>query len=370
MANVRVEKLTKIFKSRAETVVAVDDLNVEIPDQEFAVFVGPSGSGKSTFLRLVAGLEAVSSGRVFIGDQDVTTLHPRERGIAMVFQDYALYPHMNVAENMSFALQNLRYPKAEIKERVLEAARMLQIELLLERKPKELSGGQRQRVALGRAIVRKPQVFMFDEPLSNLDAKLRTRMRVELGELHAKLETTAIYVTHDQVEAMTLGNRIFVMDEGVIQQVGSGDELYRTPNNVFVATFIGTPHINLLPARLVAGENGLSLSLDGQLLPVSKRQQDVYGPWVEQDVFLGLRPELIRISTDISTSASVASLRARTRLVENLGSEKIVHFDLADETLVAKMDSDIQVETSENCKLEINIERIHLFDPETEKRIH
>ena len=369
MAKVRVENLTKIFKSRSETVVAVNDLNVQIPDKEFAVFVGPSGSGKSTFLRLVAGLEPVTSGRVYIEDEDVTTLHPRERGIAMVFQDYALYPHMSVAENMSFALQNLRYPKSEIKERVLEAARMLQIELLLERKPKELSGGQRQRVALGRAIVRKPQVFMFDEPLSNLDAKLRTRMRVELGELHAKLETTAIYVTHDQVEAMTLGSRIFVMNDGIIQQVGSGDELYRFPTSVFVATFIGTPHINILPARLITGGNGLSLNVDGQFLPISRRQQDLYAPWIERDVLLGLRPEHISLSMNASSASSEASLRARTRIVEHLGSEKIIHFDLANQTLMAKMDSDIQVESGDNCTLDINMERIHLFDSETENRI-
>src|SRR4051794_29324559 len=218
MAQVRAENLVKLFRSRSETVRAVDSINVTVPDHEFAVFVGPSGSGKTTFLRLVAGLEVPTSGRISIGDRDVTTLHPRERGIAMVFQDYALYPHMTVAENMSFALQNLKFPKAEIEQRVRQAARMLRIETLLARKPRQLSGGQRQRVALGRAIVRKPQVFLFDEPLSNLDAKLRAQMRVELADLHGQLETTAIYVTHDQVEAVTLGDRIFVMNDGLVQQ--------------------------------------------------------------------------------------------------------------------------------------------------------
>ena len=369
MAEVRTENLTRIFRSRSDTVYAVKDVSVSIPDQEFAAFVGPSGSGKTTFLRLVAGLEAVSSGHMYIGPQDVTNLHPRERGIAMVFQDYALYPHMSVGQNMSFALKNLRFPRSEIQERVTEAARMLQIEMLLDRKPRELSGGQRQRVALGRALVRKPQVFLFDEPLSNLDAKLRALMRVELAELHAKLETTAIYVTHDQVEAMTLGHRIFVMNDGIVQQVGSGDELYFSPENVFVATFIGTPQINLLPASLAAGDDGPYLFIDGQRLPVPETHRGIYGPWIGKEVLVGLRPDYIRLAEGEAAAAPAAPLRAHARLVERLGSEILVYFDLTDSTLVAKMDSEAGVHAGDTCTLDVNMARVHLFDPETERRI-
>ena len=278
MAEVHAQNLTKIFHSRSDTVRAVDDLTVTIPDHEFAVFVGPSGSGKTTFLRLVAGLEVPTSGRLTIGDRDVTTLHPRERGIAMVFQDYALYPHMTVAQNMSFALENLRFPRSEIEQRVNQAARLLRIEMLLDRKPRQLSGGQRQRVALGRAIVRKPEVFLFDEPLSNLDAKLRGQMRVELAELHSQIGTTAIYVTHDQVEAVTLGNRIFVMNEGVVQQVGSGEELYKQPANLFVASFIGTPQINLIGGRLVSDDGALAVVLDGQRIRLGAAAGSPFAP--------------------------------------------------------------------------------------------
>jgi len=369
MAEVRAENLTKIFRSRSETVVAVNDLSVHIPEGEFAIFVGPSGCGKTTFLRLVAGLEAATSGRIYIGTEDVTTLHPRERGIAMVFQDYALYPHMSVGENMSFALKNLHFPRSEIEERVRQTALMLQIEPLLDRKPRELSGGQRQRVALGRAIVRKPQVFLFDEPLSNLDAKLRGQMRVELAELHAKLRTTAIYVTHDQVEAMTLGQRVFVMKDGVLQQSGNGDDLYNSPENVFVASFIGTPQINLIPVRLIGGDDGQCILVEGQRLPIPVAYQDVCRAWVGREVLLGLRPEHMRLSAGGGDATPMASLRARVRLVERLGSEMLVHFDLSEKALVAEMDADTNVHVGDLCTLEVNINRVHLFDPETEKRI-
>jgi multiple sugar transport system ATP-binding protein len=367
MAEVRTDKLTKTFRSRKDTCVAVNSVSVHIKEGEFAVFVGPSGSGKTTFLRLVAGLEIADSGRVYIGDEDVTTRHPRERGIAMVFQDYALYPHMTVAENMSFALQNLHFPKAEIEERVMQTARMLQIEMLLDRYPRELSGGQRQRVALGRAIVRKPNVFLFDEPLSNLDAKLRAQMRVELAELHAKLETTAIYVTHDQIEAMTLGHRIFVMNNGVIQQCGTGDEIYSQPENVFVATFLGSPPINLLEAELCAGEDELYLHLEGQRLPLAHK--DAYRRFAGKPVLLGVRPEQIRLVSDGMARAGAAILRARVHLVERLGSELLVYFALEGKSLIAKMDSDVSVKVGDLCTLSINMERSHLFDPQTNGRI-
>ena len=344
-------------------------MSVQIPDGEFAVFVGPSGSGKSTFLRLVAGLEVADSGRIRIGDEDVTTRHPCERGIAMVFQDYALYPHMSVAENMSFALQNLRFPKAEITARVAQASRMLQIEALLERRPRELSGGQRQRVALGRAIVRKPSVFLFDEPLSNLDAKLRTQMRVELAELHAELNTTAIYVTHDQVEAMTLGNRIFVMNDGVVQQCGTGEEVYNFPANVFVATFLGTPQINLLEADLLAVDGELHLDVHGQRLILPAAREESCRPYAGGRVLLGIRPEHLRLAPDASWQPGTGKLQARVRLVEHLGSEALLYVVLEGKSIIARMDSDISIEPGTALVLSVNMERVHLFDPQTGKAI-
>jgi multiple sugar transport system ATP-binding protein len=378
VAEVRAEQLLKLFKSHQETVRAVDSIDVHIPDHEFAVFVGPSGSGKTTFLRLVAGLEVPTSGRITIGDRDVTTLHPRERGIAMVFQDYALYPHMTVAQNMSFALENLKFPKAEIQQRVLAAARLLQMENLLGRKPRQLSGGQRQRVALGRAIVRKPQVFLFDEPLSNLDAKLRAQMRVELADLHRQLETTAIYVTHDQVEAVTLGDRIFVMNDGLVQQVANGDELYNAPANVFVASFIGTPQINLISAQLVSDPGGLAVSIGGQRVAVPAGAENAARAWAGQEVILGIRPEAVVLGNGAgSVSASAAngtasessSLRASVRLVEHLGSELLAHFEVAGNPLVARLPADAGIRAGETCDISVNLSKSHLFDPASQRRI-
>jgi multiple sugar transport system ATP-binding protein len=341
---------------------------VQIPDGEFAVFVGPSGSGKSTFLRLVAGLEMADSGRIRIGQEDVTTRHPRERGIAMVFQDYALYPHMTVAENMSFALQNLRFPRAEIQARVAQAARMLQIEALLHRRPRELSGGQRQRVALGRAIVRQPSVFLFDEPLSNLDAKLRTQMRVELAELHAKLGTTAIYVTHDQVEAMTLGHRIFVMSDGIVQQSGTGEEIYNSPANIFVATFLGTPQINLFDAQVVDGEGGPAADIAGQRVPLPAGRAAAYAPYLGGQVVLGIRPEHLKPVGGDAAGGS-AQLKARVRLVEHLGSEALLYLELGEKQLIARVESDLAFAPGSEVTLGFAIEKVRLFDRQTSKAI-
>ena len=365
MAEVRASKLLKVFKSRSDVVRAVNELDLTIPDGEFAVFVGPSGSGKTTFLRLVAGLEIPTAGHLYIGDRDVTTLHPRERGIAMVFQDYALYPHMTVAQNMSFALQNLRFPKAEIDARVRQAAKMLQIEALLDRKPRQLSGGQRQRVALGRAVVRKPSVFLFDEPLSNLDAKLRAEMRVELSELHAALRTTAVYVTHDQVEALTLGDRIFVMNDGRVQQIGSGAELYDTPANAFVASFIGTPQINLVQARLADDANGLSIAIDGQSMPIPPSVRPWLTAWTGRDVLLGIRPEHLSVE---SGEAGGASLGATVRLVEHLGSELLVHLDVSGHQLVARAPARAEVRAGETRRVGVDIAATHLFDAAGDQR--
>ena len=360
MAEVRAERVVKLFKtSQEEEVRAVAGLTETIPDGEFAVFVGPSGSGKTTFLRLVAGLEVPTSGRLFIGNRDVTTLHPRERGIAMVFQDYALYPHMTVAQNMSFALQNLRFPKAEIEQRVRQAAAMLRIEPLLGRKPRQLSGGQRQRVALGRAIVRKPAVFLFDEPLSNLDAKLRATMRVELSELHAKLQTTAIYVTHDQVEALTLGDRIFVMNDGRVQQVGGGSELYHEPANAFVASFIGTPQINLVQGMISAADGSVDFTLDGQVLPIAEAQRSALRAWAGRDVLLGIRPEHIGLS---SVDPDRPSLTATVRLVEHLEPELLVHLDASGRALIARVPGDTEVHAGETRRVSVNMAATHAFD--------
>jgi multiple sugar transport system ATP-binding protein len=365
MAEVRAEKLVKLFKSKTEVVRAVDDVNVVIPDGEFAVFVGPSGSGKTTFLRLVAGLEVATSGHLYIGDRDVTTMHPRERGIAMVFQDYALYPHMTVGQNMSFALQNLRFPKAEIEARVKQAAKMLQIGQLLDRKPRQLSGGQRQRVALGRAIVRKPAVFLFDEPLSNLDAKLRAEMRVELSELHATLRTTAVYVTHDQVEALTLGDRIFVMNEGKVQQIGSGEELYDRPANAFVASFIGTPQINLIGGTVAAADGGVAIAINDQFLPLSGSQRSWLGPWTGKDVLLGIRPEHLGLG-DIAPEQP--SLGATVRLVEHLGPELFVHLDVSGNPLVARVPATTSVRAGETRRIGVNVASTHVFDAAEDQR--
>ena len=365
MAQVRSEGLVKLFKSRTEVVRAVDDVSVVIPDGEFAVFVGPSGSGKTTFLRLVAGLEVATSGHLFIGDRDVTTMHPRERGIAMVFQDYALYPHMTVGANMSFALQNLRFPKAEIEARVKQAARMLQIDALLDRKPRQLSGGQRQRVALGRAIVRKPAVFLFDEPLSNLDAKLRAEMRVELSELHAELRTTAVYVTHDQVEALTLGDRIFVMNDGKVQQIGSGAELYDRPANAFVASFIGTPQINLVSGTVAAADGGVAIAIDGQYLPLSGSQRNSLAPWKGRDVLVGIRPEHLALG---DVGAEEPSVTATVRLVEHLGPELYVHLVVSGNPLVARVPATTAVRVGETRKVSVNVAATHLFDAAEDQR--
>ena len=366
MAEVRADKLVKLFKSKTEVVRAVDDVNVVIPDGEFAVFVGPSGSGKTTFLRLVAGLEVATSGHLYIGDRDVTTMHPRERGIAMVFQDYALYPHMTVGQNMSFALQNLRFPKAEIEARVKQAAKMLQIGQLLDRKPRQLSGGQRQRVALGRAIVRKPAVFLFDEPLSNLDAKLRAEMRVELSELHATLRTTAVYVTHDQVEALTLGDRIFVMNDGKVQQIGSGEELYDRPANAFVASFIGTPQINLIGGTVARGRRRrrhrdqrpvpAALGLPAQLARAVDRQgRAARNPPGAPGSRRRSRPEQ-------------PSLGATVRLVEHLGPELFVHLDVSGNALVARVPATTSVRAGETRRIGVNVASTHVFDAADDQR--
>ena len=336
MAEVTLEEVTKVF---GEDVIAVDKMNLDIPDGEFVVFVGPSGCGKSTALRMIAGLEDISGGKVFIGDQVVNELPPRERDIAMVFQNYALYPHMNVRENMGFALKLRKLDKSEIGRRVDEAARILSIERFLDRKPKALSGGQRQRVALGRAIVREPKAFLMDEPLSNLDAKLRVQMRTEIAKLHNRIGVTTIYVTHDQTEAMTMADRIVVLKDGEVQQVDSPQQMYDHPNNVFVAGFIGSPAMNFLRARLENENGGYAVTFGNTSLPLSRevvtevkerRGQDL-GEHIGE-IVLGIRPEHMEDSQTEAAEAlggaeGSSCVDVDAQVIESMGSEKYVYFE-------------------------------------------
>jgi len=361
MAAVTLEHVTKRFG----TVEAVRDLNLAVQDREFLILVGPSGCGKSTALRMVAGLEEVTEGRIFIGDRMVNDVPPKDRDIAMVFQSYALYPHMTVYDNMAFSLKLRHVSRTEIQQRVREAAQILGIESLLDRKPKQLSGGQRQRVALGRAIVRQPKAFLMDEPLSNLDAKLRVQTRVELLKLHNRLKTTFIYVTHDQVEAMTMGDRIVVMRDGIAQQVDSPRNLYERPVNVFVAGFIGSPGMNFVPAQLT-NENGVSvLAGDGFRLlfdgEASARAHNLpAGP-----VIFGIRPEHIQGRAQ----ANGASIPAKVEVVEEMGSERYAYLNIGNKSFTARFPPDLKVQDGENIRVTFDLRRAHLFDPKTEQAL-
>src|SRR5918997_5970566 len=336
MAEVTLEEVTKVF---GEDVVAVDKMNLDIPDGEFVVFVGPSGCGKSTALRMIAGLEDITGGQVFIGDQVVNDLPPRQRDIAMVFQNYALYPHMNVRENMGFALKLRKLDKDEISRRVDEAARILSIERFLDRTPKALSGGQRQRVALGRAIVREPKAFLMDEPLSNLDAKLRVQMRTEIAKLHNRIGVTTIYVTHDQTEAMTMADRIVVLKDGLVQQIDSPQRMYDQPENVFVAGFIGSPAMNFIQAHLEEENGGYVVKFGNTSLSLSQEEigeakEKGYDPeqFTNKDVVLGIRPEHIE-DAGVEEAAAIAedegtnTMEVEPQVIESMGSEKYVYFE-------------------------------------------
>ena len=348
MASVTFDKAVCLFPG--SSTLAVDSLDLEIEDGEFLVLVGPSGCGKSTSLRLLAGLEEVHSGRILIGDRDVTAQDPKERDIAMVFQNYALYPHMSVAENMGFALKLAKHPKSEIRERVVEVAKMLDLEPFLDRKPKALSGGQRQRVAMGRAIVRQPQVFLMDEPLSNLDAKLRVQTRTQIAQLQRRLNTTTVYVTHDQVEAMTMGDRVAVLDKGVLQQCASPRVLYNKPANVFVAGFMGSPAMNLF--RLPVMDRGVMLG-DTEV-PVPR---DVVGRVTESEVTLGIRPEHLEIASD--------GIPMDVDVVEELGSEAYVYGRAVvggrDQQIVARSDWRSPPQKGERVHLRFDPDRVHVF---------
>ncbi|MBW8348507.1 sn-glycerol-3-phosphate ABC transporter ATP-binding protein UgpC [Bacillus sp. IITD106] len=367
MAEVRFENVVKQFEDDNKgKVFAVKDASFTVKDKEFLVFVGPSGCGKTTSLRMVAGLERQTSGDIYIGDRLVNKVHPKDRDIAMVFQDYALYPHMTIRENLGFGLKNLKTPKAEIEAKVNEAASILSIENLLDRKPRELSGGQRQRIAVGRAIVRNPSVFLFDEPLSNLDAKLRVQMRVELSELHKRLEATIIYVTHDQVEAMTLGQRIVVMNAGEIQQIATPEELYEKPNNLFVAGFIGSPPMNFVKARLEG--NKLHTATFSFAVPDDKLK--MYKKYDGKEVIFGIRPEDI-LSTKLMSSIPDKNVyQVNLKVVEHLGAELLVYFDIGDDQLTARVNADAKLKQLEPTELYFNLNKMQLFDPKTEERIY
>ena len=364
MASVALEGVTKVFPGGVK---AVDDVSLEVLDKELLVLVGPSGCGKSTTLRMVAGLEEATQGTIKIGERVVNDVLPKDRDIAMVFQNYALYPNMTVYQNMAFGLKMRRYPKAEIRVRVDEAARILGIGQLLDRKPAALSGGERQRVAVGRAIVRKPAVFLFDEPLSNLDAKLRMEMRAELSRLHQRLQTTMIYVTHDQVEAMTLGDRIVVMDKGRVQQMAPPLTLYDRPENMFVAGFIGTPPMNFLRGELEGGPDGLTFREETVRIPVPKAWQPRLTGFVGRKVVFGIRPEDIGPEGEGNGRASgeTARLSATVNVVEPLGDEMIVYLSTGAQDLIAKVDAHQRMAVNEKITVVLDLRKAHVFDPES-----
>jgi multiple sugar transport system ATP-binding protein len=363
MAEVALQNVNKNF----DEVYAVRDVNLSIHDKEFLVLVGPSGCGKTTTLRMVAGLESISSGRILIDDRVINDLPPMDRDIAMVFQNYALYPHMSVYDNMAFGLKMRKFDRADIARRVQEAAEILGIEQLLQRKPRQLSGGQRQRVALGRAIVRHPQVFLFDEPLSNLDAKLRVQTRVELKKLHNRLGTTAIYVTHDQVEAMTLGDRVVVMKDGLVQQVGEPLELYNEPANRFVAGFIGSPAMNFLTAQVREADGAVWAKSPGVVIQIPAVIAGRLRRHLGGEVALGIRPEDLHVAT--AADPPELGFACLVEVVEKLGSETLLDVAVDGETMVASVEPTLRVAIGEKLRLAMNPERIHFFDVASDRAI-
>ncbi len=365
MAGLSFKNITKVYPNGFE---AVKDFNLEVADKEFIIFVGPSGCGKTTTLRMVAGLEDISSGELVIGDKVVNDIEPKDRDIAMVFQNYALYPHMTVYDNMAFGLKLRKVPKAEIDKLVKEAAKILDLTPLLDRKPKALSGGQRQRVAMGRAIVRNPKVFLMDEPLSNLDAKLRVQMRVEISKLHQRLGATIIYVTHDQVEAMTLGTRIVVMKDGVIQQVDTPQNLYEKPQNLFVAGFIGSPQMNFMDAVVKVDGDVASLEFAGHKmpLPAEKSKKLIDGGYDGKTVVMGIRPEDIYDSEMYLEAFPQSVFTSTVKVYELLGAEVYLYFDVEQFPVTARVDSRTTARPGDTVKFAIDVEKIHIFDKETE----
>ena len=368
MASLSLQHINKTYPNGFE---AVKDFNLEIEDKEFIIFVGPSGCGKSTTLRMIAGLEEISGGTLKIGDKVMNDVEPKDRDIAMVFQNYALYPHMTVYDNMAFGLKLRKVPKDQIDKAVREAARILDLEKLLDRKPKALSGGQRQRVAMGRAIVRNPKVFLMDEPLSNLDAKLRVQMRSEISALHHRLGATIIYVTHDQTEAMTLGTRIVVMKDGVVQQVDTPQHLYEQPGNLFVAGFMGSPQMNFLDAQ-IAEKGGDLIAKVGEydiVIPAAKAKVLKDGGYVGKTVVLGIRPEDIHDSQMFIEASPSAPMTSTVKVYELLGAEVFLYFDVNGTQVTARVDPRTNSKTGDTIKFAFDMEKSHFFDKETELTI-
>lgn len=368
MAKVELTKVTKKYDGADDYTIRETDLVIH--DKEFMILVGPSGCGKSTTLRMIAGLEDITSGEVKIGSRIVNDVPPKERDIAMVFQNYALYPHMNVYDNMSFGLKLRKYSKAEIESRVIEAAKILGIEDLLSRKPKELSGGQRQRVALGRAIVRHPHVFLMDEPLSNLDAKLRVHMRAEIIKLHQRLETTMIYVTHDQVEAMTMGDRIAIFNKGVIQQVGNPQEIYKFPANIFVAGFIGSPAMNFFKGKLKKQDGKTVFSGDGVEFTVTSEQCGKLGAYSKPEIIIGIRPENMFLEDFSKVPSTVENtIKAVIDVIEPMGNEYFLSMKIQSKSFTIRVDGDAKPVLNEMINLIINRDSVRFFDAESEELI-
>ena len=367
MASLSLKNVCKVYPNGFE---AVKDFNLEVEDQEFIIFVGPSGCGKSTTLRMIAGLEEISSGEFYIDGKLMNDVEPKDRDIAMVFQNYALYPHMTVFDNMAFGLKLRKVPKDEIKRKVEEAAKILDLEKLLDRKPKALSGGQRQRVAMGRAIVRNPKVFLMDEPLSNLDAKLRVQMRSEIASLHNRLKATIIYVTHDQTEAMTLGTRIVVMKDGVVQQVDTPQNLYNAPGNLFVAGFIGSPQMNMVDAVVDVKGNDVYLKIGSTAsikLPAAKAEKLIKGGYAGKTVVMGIRPEDLSDEAEGATSDVV--LNAKIEVYELLGAEVFLYFTVEGSNFTARVNPRTTARTGDTVKFALDVDKIHVFDKETELTI-
>lgn len=364
MADVILKNVTKIYEGKN---IAVSDVNIEIKDEEFIVLVGPSGCGKSSILRMIAGLEDITSGEIFISGIKVNSLPPKDRNIAMVFQNYALYPHMTVFENMAYGLKIRKYSKDEIKSKVLGAAKILELEEYIERKPKALSGGQKQRVAVGRALVRNPKVFLFDEPLSNLDAKLRVQMRTEIARLHKKLGATMIYVTHDQVEAMTMGERIVIMKDGVVNQIDSPLNLYNNPVNKFVAEFIGSPAMNFVSGKIEVNEECyLILTSDGVKLKLNEEQVRRLSNYRGKELIVGSRPENFK---PVDETSAIDILGVTIEVVEPIGNEVYLHFILDSKQMIARIGADRNYRTGDKIWLHIDTNKLHFFDKETEKTI-
>ncbi len=369
MAEIQLKNIVKQYPNGFQ---AVKDFNLDVKDQEFIIFVGPSGCGKSTTLRMIAGLEDITSGELLIDGKLMNNVEPKDRDIAMVFQNYALYPHMTVYDNMAFGLKLRKLPKDEIDKKVREAAEILDLSSLLDRKPRALSGGQRQRVAMGRAIVRNPKVFLMDEPLSNLDAKLRVQMRTEISKLHDRLGATMIYVTHDQTEAMTLGTRIVVMKDGVVQQIDTPQNLYNAPQNLFVAGFIGSPQMNFIDAKIQKKGDGVVAIINGDnelTVPADKAKALIDGGYDGKTVTMGIRPENIHDASVDTEFGAGTQFDAKISVYELLGAEVLLYFDYAGSHMVARVDPRTEVKAGDTVKFALEMEKTHFFDKETEKTI-